>query len=53
MAGYGELDADQGMLLRALMIDKALYEVAYEAAERPSWLRVPVSGVERILSHVS
>ena len=53
LAGYGELDADQGMLLRALMIDKALYEVAYEAAERPSWLRVPVSGVERILSHVS
>lgn len=51
--GYGPLPEDQEALLRALVIDKALYEVSYEAAERPTWLSVPVTGLERILSHVS
>ncbi|MGO1592789.1 MAG: phosphotransferase, partial [Ancrocorticia sp.] len=53
LAGYGDLDSAQDGLLHALMIDKALYEISYEAAERPSWLSVPVNGVERILRHVS
>ncbi len=36
-------------LLRVLALDKALYEVGYEAANRPSWLRVPVEGVLALL----
>ncbi len=35
--------------LRLLALDKALYEVGYEAANRPTWLRVPVEGVLSLL----
>jgi maltose alpha-D-glucosyltransferase/alpha-amylase len=27
------------------MIEKALYEVGYEAANRPDWIRIPIEGV--------
>ncbi len=36
-------------LLRLLTLDKAFYEVGYEAANRPTWLRVPVEGVLSLL----
>jgi len=36
-------------LLRLLALDKALYEVGYEAANRPTWLRVPLEGVLSLL----
>ena len=36
-------------LLDLFMIEKALYEVAYEAANRPDWLSVPLSGLHRML----
>ena len=31
-------------------VEKALYEVDYELAHRPAWLRVPLAGILRILS---
>jgi maltose alpha-D-glucosyltransferase/alpha-amylase len=34
-------------LLDLFLIDKAAYEVAYEAANRPDWLHVPVAGLVR------
>jgi maltokinase len=51
-AGYAsaaETDPREQMaLLRAFEIDKAVYEVAYEAANRPSWLQIPLAACARL-----
>ncbi len=49
LSGYGRLPAGSGDLLRALELDKALYEVSYEVAHRPDWLDVPLAGIDTIL----
>ena len=40
-------------LLDFFLIEKALYEIEYELAHRPDWLRVPLAGILRILSRGS
>ena len=41
-------DASDG-ILDFFLLEKALYEIEYELAHRPDWLRVPLAGVVRIL----
>ncbi len=36
-------------LLRAFLLEKAIYELRYELNNRPSWVRVPVDGLLEIL----
>ncbi|MGV9182035.1 hypothetical protein [Arcanobacterium canis] len=47
LEGYGPVESQE--LLDALELDKALYEVSYEAASRPDWIHIPLSGVEKLL----
>jgi len=37
-------------MLNFFLLEKAFYEIEYELAYRPDWLRVPVAGTLRILS---
>ncbi|KRC34080.1 hypothetical protein [Oerskovia sp. Root22] len=52
----GEDDGTAGLslatteaLLRALVLDKALYEVVYESRNRPAWEPIPLTAVDRLL----
>ncbi len=51
---YAEAIADRveldPKLLSLFLIEKAAYEVGYEAANRPSWLHIPVRGLLSLLS---
>ncbi len=42
-----------GRLLNLFILEKALYEIRYELANRPSWLRIPVEGILSLLAERS
>lgn len=49
LKGYGDQVVPE--LLRAYEIDKALYEVAYESAHRPTWIDIPLQALDLLLVH--
>ena len=40
-------------LLELHLIEKALYEINYEAANRPRWLHIPLSGLAGLVEPAS
>jgi maltose alpha-D-glucosyltransferase/alpha-amylase len=40
-------------LLDLFLIEKAAYEIAYEAANRPTWIGVPVAGLARLITRIT
>jgi maltose alpha-D-glucosyltransferase/alpha-amylase len=39
-------------LLDLFLLEKAVYEIHYEAANRPGWIGIPLSGVARIAARL-
>ena len=48
IGAYGGIDSTQAGLLQAFELEKACYEVRYEAGNRPDWLWLPLAAVERL-----
>jgi maltokinase len=46
-------ERDRVLVLAAFELDKAVYEVAYEASHRPDWVGIPLSAVQRILEETA
>ncbi len=42
----------EAALLDLFLIEKAAYEIRYEAANRPTWLGIPLHGLQRIIERV-
>jgi trehalose synthase-fused probable maltokinase len=41
--------AELAILLDAYVLEKAIYELAYELNNRPGWVRIPLAGIREIL----
>ncbi len=50
--GYADVSGqdvtEEPLPLRAFTLDKAVYEVVYEARNRPDWIDVPLSAISRL-----
>jgi maltose alpha-D-glucosyltransferase/alpha-amylase len=52
-AGAGGLPGLDNMdLLNFFMLEKAAYELGYEAANRPAWLSIPLHGLHRLMGRI-
>jgi maltose alpha-D-glucosyltransferase/alpha-amylase len=46
---YPASEVEARRLLDFFLLDKALYEICYEAANRPAWIRIPLKGATSVL----
>jgi maltose alpha-D-glucosyltransferase/alpha-amylase len=37
------------VLLKAFLLEKAMYELCYEANNRPTWLQIPLNGILKLI----
>jgi maltose alpha-D-glucosyltransferase/alpha-amylase len=44
--------AREEALLDLFLVEKAAYEIAYEAGNRPGWIDVPLHGLARIAARL-
>ena len=51
-ATVGLAGMDRGELLDFFLAEKAAYEICYEAANRPAWLPIPLSGLSRLTARL-
>ena len=49
LSSYGDISAVEVGLLGAFLIEKACYEIRYEADNRPDWIWVPLDALERLV----
>jgi maltose alpha-D-glucosyltransferase/alpha-amylase len=49
LVAYGRIGAEESRVLAAFELEKAVYEVRYEASNRPNWLWLPMAAVTRLL----
>jgi maltose alpha-D-glucosyltransferase/alpha-amylase len=42
----------EGALLDLFLLEKAAYEIRYEAANRPAWIGIPLAGIARVARHL-
>ncbi len=43
--------AEQVVLLDALLLEKAVYELGYELNNRPDWVKIPIHGIRQLLQN--
>ena len=48
IGAYGGIGPDEAGLLEAFELEKACYEVRYEANNRPDWVWLPLAALERV-----
>jgi trehalose synthase-fused probable maltokinase len=41
------------LMLEAFLLDKAVYELAYELNNRPAWVRTPLGGISQLLENAA
>jgi len=46
-------DAIRARILDLFLLEKAAYEIAYEARNRPKWLPIPLAGFSAIVRRLS
>lgn len=45
-----ELSRERGILIRTFLLEKAVYELAYELNNRPDWVMIPLRGIHYLMT---